>query len=135
MCERVENVSIGERERRGEREQKKEGEREEKEKEGEGEESLSLFIHIFFFSVGGTLHFISVFGRTVMTWQHSSLPLLSLTVFLSVSSTHTHTPMHSLFPSPSLSPSVTLFPLNLFAMSEILFQWVRASFIEGLRVY
>ena len=71
MCESVENVSIGERERekRREREQKKEGkrEREKREKEGEEEGALSFFIHISFFSGQGTLHFISVSGRTVMT--------------------------------------------------------------------
>ena len=85
----VENFSIGERKRRGERENKRkkerEREREKKEKAGEGEGVLSLFYSHCFFSGNGTLHFISVFGRIVMTWQHSSLPLLSHTVFLILS--------------------------------------------------
>ena len=101
MCESVENVSIGERERRGERENKRKKKRErekKKEKEGEGEGEHSLFIHISFLSGQGTLHFISVFGHTVMTWQHSSLSLLShsLSHSLSISSTHTHSHAHYL---------------------------------------
>ena len=60
MRESVENVSIGERERRGERENKreKEREREKKEKEGEGEGVLSLFYsHFLLFRAGyASLH-------------------------------------------------------------------------------
>ena len=80
---------------------------------------LSLFIHISFFSERGTLHFTSVFGRTVMTWQHSSLPLLSLTVFLNPSlffNSHTHS--HALSPSLSLSLSF-LVPLSLFSLFSL----------------
>ena len=86
MCERVWRTSALEREREGGRERTKEEgerEREKKEKEGEGEGSLSLFIHISFFSGQGTLHFISVFGRTMMTWLLSS--------FLFASSSHANT--------------------------------------------
>ena len=87
MCERVWRKSALERERRGERERTKERRkgRERRRKRERERECFLFLIHIFFFSAQGTLHFISVFGRTVMTWQHTSLPLLSLTVFLILS--------------------------------------------------
>ena len=106
----MENVSIREREE----------EREKKEKEGEGEGELSLFYSHFLLCRPRYASFLSVFEGTVMTWQHSSSALLS----------HTHSFSISLyfFNSPALSPS-------LFMLSDILFQMVSASFIDGLCVY
>ena len=63
-----------EREKRIERAKERRRERErEKEKEGEGERVLSLFIYISFFSVQGTLHFISVFEMHEMKWPCNSV--------------------------------------------------------------
>ena len=97
------------REKRREREQKKEGERErEKEKEGEGEGELSLFYsHFLLFRTRyASLH--------ICFWTHSD-------------------DVAALFPSSSLSLS-SLSP-SLFMLSDILFQMVSTSFIEGLCVY
>ena len=130
MCEResVENVSIGERERRGEREnkRKKERERERRRRKREREKGvLSLCYRITFFSDQGTLHFISVFGRTVMTWLLSSFYSLShslsrsLSLVFSLSPTLSRSVKYtpSLLPvslSPSLSSPSPLSPLHMY---------------------
>ena len=117
-CERVWITSSLEREREEERENKRKKERErtkERRRErGEREEgergrgrgrgrAFSILFTFPSFQFKVFFSFTSVFGRTVMTWQHSSLPLLSLAVFLILSLflQLTLTLTLSLFPSPS----------------------------------
>ena len=116
MWERMWRTSALERERTKER-RERERRRRKREKE---RECFLFFIRISFFSVQSTLHFRSVFGCTVMTWKHSSLPLLPLTVFLILSlflqltQYHTDSFLLSLsLPPPSLSPSLSL-PLSCY---------------------
>ena len=122
---------IGGRERRGEREQRKK--EREREKEGEGAGVLSLFIQSSFYPDQGMLHFISVFGLTVMTWKHLNAHNLSLSLSLSQTSISNVHP--SIILSLSLSTSIFVsLAFCVFIMSEILFEMVW-SFIVVLSMY
>ena len=112
MCEREcgERQHWRERKKRRERTKERRRERERRMRKRERARECFLFsIHISFFSAQGTLHFISVFGHTVMVWQHSSLPLLSLSQSFSFS--------RFLFNSHTQSHALSLFSHSLFSLS------------------